>query len=205
MDLYKEILIKALGQQKMQITFPDLKMDINEILELHSYQALQKIKAIINDDSLTDSWVLYENRRNYLCIWRTGQQQRKPPRFRVISCLEWYLPLHDFWLHKKLWVPLQNKISTHFANSLLFLLPTSSRIKVQGIIPCCGNAAAYLPRVKRNFCSLPLAERLCTVLALPKSRHSIRREVQTPSVNRKYSVFPIHEMSLNVLLFIWYC
>ncbi len=39
----------------MQITFPDLKMDINEILELHSYQALQKIKAIINDDSLTDS------------------------------------------------------------------------------------------------------------------------------------------------------
>ena len=55
MDLYKEILIKALGQQKMQITFPDLKMDINEILELHSYQALQKIKAIINDDSLTDS------------------------------------------------------------------------------------------------------------------------------------------------------
>ena len=30
-------------------------MDINEILELHSYQALQKIKAIINDDSLTDS------------------------------------------------------------------------------------------------------------------------------------------------------
>ena len=33
MDLYKEILIKALGQQKMQITFPDLKMDINEILD----------------------------------------------------------------------------------------------------------------------------------------------------------------------------
>ena len=55
MQLYQEILTSILAKEKIEITFPNLKTNPTEIIESESYQALQKIKAIINDDSLTDS------------------------------------------------------------------------------------------------------------------------------------------------------
>ncbi len=55
MDLYKEILSNALSSEKIQITFPNLKISPTEIIESECYQALQKIKAIIQNDSLNDS------------------------------------------------------------------------------------------------------------------------------------------------------
>ena len=54
MDLYKEILSHALMQGEVTITFPGNTCDITKIVEGECYQALQKIKAIIQDDSLTD-------------------------------------------------------------------------------------------------------------------------------------------------------
>ncbi|MBR5022527.1 MAG: hypothetical protein IKY18_04940 [Oscillospiraceae bacterium] len=54
MDLYKEILSHALMQGEVKITFPGDACDITKIVESECYQALQKIKAIIQDDSLTD-------------------------------------------------------------------------------------------------------------------------------------------------------
>ena len=54
MQLYQEILA-ALAKEEVQITFPNLKINLTEIVESESYQALQKIKAVITDDSLTDS------------------------------------------------------------------------------------------------------------------------------------------------------
>lgn len=54
MDLYKEILSKVLENEEVNILFPNLKINATEIIELISYQALQKIKAIIEDDSLED-------------------------------------------------------------------------------------------------------------------------------------------------------
>ncbi len=54
MELYKEILAKALEKEDFQITFPDLKLDGERIIELKCYQALRQIKAIIADDSLED-------------------------------------------------------------------------------------------------------------------------------------------------------
>ena len=54
MELYKEILTHALSQQRAEIVFPDLRMDATQIVELECYRALQKIKAIIEDDSLDD-------------------------------------------------------------------------------------------------------------------------------------------------------
>jgi len=54
MDLYKELLIKVLAEQKIHIAVPDLHVNANEIVELQSFQMLQKIKAIINNDSLSD-------------------------------------------------------------------------------------------------------------------------------------------------------
>ena len=54
MELYKEILAQILSQQNTEILFPDLHMDATQIVELASYKALQKIKAVIEDDSLED-------------------------------------------------------------------------------------------------------------------------------------------------------
>ena len=55
MQLYQEILAAVLAKEKVQITFPNLNINLTEMIESESYQALQKIKAVITDDSLTDS------------------------------------------------------------------------------------------------------------------------------------------------------
>lgn len=55
MQLYQEILAAVLAKEELQITFPNLKLNTTEIIESESYHALQKIKAVITDDSLTDS------------------------------------------------------------------------------------------------------------------------------------------------------
>ena len=55
MQLYQEILAAALAKEELQITFPNLKLNTTEIIESESYHALQKIKAVVHDDSLTDS------------------------------------------------------------------------------------------------------------------------------------------------------
>lgn len=54
MELHKEILAQILSQQNVQIIFPDLQLDAAKIVELECYKALQKIKAVIEDDSLED-------------------------------------------------------------------------------------------------------------------------------------------------------
>lgn len=55
MNLYQEILIHALQKENICITFPDLRITPKEIIEMKCYQALQEIKAIIEDDSLKDN------------------------------------------------------------------------------------------------------------------------------------------------------
>ena len=55
MELYKEILAKVLATKEVKITFSDLQIDSKEIVEMQCYQALQKIKAVIQNDSLTDN------------------------------------------------------------------------------------------------------------------------------------------------------
>ena len=54
MNLYKEILAKALSQEEMHVAFPNLQLNASEIIELRCYKALQKIQAIIQNDSLSD-------------------------------------------------------------------------------------------------------------------------------------------------------
>ena len=55
MQLYQEILAAVLAKEEVQITFPNLNINLTEMIESESYQALQKIKAVITDDSLTGS------------------------------------------------------------------------------------------------------------------------------------------------------
>ena len=52
MELYKDILAHALMHADIKVTFPE--HDISEIVEGTCYRALNRIKAIIEDDSLED-------------------------------------------------------------------------------------------------------------------------------------------------------
>lgn len=54
MELYKNILSKILENEDVQIIFPNLKINPTEIINLESYKALNKIKKIIDDETLTD-------------------------------------------------------------------------------------------------------------------------------------------------------
>ena len=53
MELYKEILAQALMQGEVKITFSG-ECDPAKIVEGECYKALEKIKAVIQDDSLSD-------------------------------------------------------------------------------------------------------------------------------------------------------
>ena len=60
MELFQEILRHALANEKAQVSFPGLTdTDAKKIVELECYQALQKIKDILENDSLEDSECFY--------------------------------------------------------------------------------------------------------------------------------------------------
>lgn len=54
MELFTELLVKALENGRMEVTFPDMKLDPAELVELRSYAALCRIKSIVADDTLDD-------------------------------------------------------------------------------------------------------------------------------------------------------
>ena len=54
MELYKEILAHALAYGEIRVIFSGQEPDISKIVEQECYKALQKIKAIIEDDGLED-------------------------------------------------------------------------------------------------------------------------------------------------------
>lgn len=56
MELFQEILCHVLMAEKIQVSFPNLtNTDLTKIVELECYKALNKIKMILEDDSLEDS------------------------------------------------------------------------------------------------------------------------------------------------------
>lgn len=54
MELYKEILVKALEGENMEVFFPELKINPAQIVEGRCYQALNQIRDILRDDRLSD-------------------------------------------------------------------------------------------------------------------------------------------------------
>lgn len=54
MELYKEILIEALSKQKMEVHFPDLAEPPAEIVEGVCCRALECIRDILRDNTLSD-------------------------------------------------------------------------------------------------------------------------------------------------------
>ena len=68
MELYKELLINVLQNQKIEVSFPDLEMDVKKISELKCYQALCQIKEVLEDDTLEDS-ECFEKIERIVCIF----------------------------------------------------------------------------------------------------------------------------------------
>ena len=54
MDLYKELLVNTLAKEEMIVEFPNLKINAQDIIELQCYKILQKIKALVENNSLSD-------------------------------------------------------------------------------------------------------------------------------------------------------
>lgn len=55
MDLYKEIMIRVLEKHTAYVEFPTLKINAEKMVEQECYQALLKIKEIIQDENLNDA------------------------------------------------------------------------------------------------------------------------------------------------------
>lgn len=54
MELFKEILIRVLEKEEINIIFPNLKINIADIVEMQCYQTLRKIKTVVENDGLCD-------------------------------------------------------------------------------------------------------------------------------------------------------
>lgn len=54
MELCKEILIKLLENQNVQITFPAFEKEISKAIEKECYKMLNEIRDIVRDNSLND-------------------------------------------------------------------------------------------------------------------------------------------------------
>ena len=68
MELYKEILTKVLEKEKIEVTFPELNIDVKEIVELKCYDMLMKIKAVLEDQNLNDA-ECFEKIEKIVCIF----------------------------------------------------------------------------------------------------------------------------------------
>lgn len=68
MELYKELLLRALENGKISIQFTGAQVNLNEIIESKCYQILNKIKQIILDDTLDDK-ECFEQIEKIVCLF----------------------------------------------------------------------------------------------------------------------------------------
>ncbi len=54
MELYEEIILEFLRNEDVRVVFPKLYINPTEILKFESYKALERIKEIIEDDTIED-------------------------------------------------------------------------------------------------------------------------------------------------------
>lgn len=54
MELYRDMLCRILESEEYEIILPRWKINVEEMMELKCYQALNEIKKILEDESLDD-------------------------------------------------------------------------------------------------------------------------------------------------------
>ena len=67
MELWQDIFLKLLRDQKMEIAFPQMP-DMEELLTSECYRALQEIRNILKDDTLSDK-ECFEKIENIVCVF----------------------------------------------------------------------------------------------------------------------------------------
>ena len=68
MELYEELIIDALKNERVSVIFPDLKFNAKEIVESASYNALLKIKNILTNTNLSDR-ECFEKIEEIVCLF----------------------------------------------------------------------------------------------------------------------------------------
>ncbi len=54
MKMYEQILVKALENETVQVVFPNVKLNPTEIVQLNCYQAIEKIRDVLQNEDLED-------------------------------------------------------------------------------------------------------------------------------------------------------
>ena len=70
MDFYREIIINVLKDEDVKVSFPDLKLNAKEIVELECYKALKKIRRILSDRTLDDE-TCFEKIEEIVCVFES--------------------------------------------------------------------------------------------------------------------------------------
>lgn len=68
MELFIAILQKLFENEKVEVSFPNLKLDLNSVFEQECFKTLQKIKAAVEDESLDDS-ECFKKIEEIICIF----------------------------------------------------------------------------------------------------------------------------------------
>ena len=68
MELYEQILMQAFSPEHIQETVRDLSLSAKDLIEMRSYQALRKIKQIIDDDMIEDD-SCFEQIEQIICVF----------------------------------------------------------------------------------------------------------------------------------------
>jgi len=72
MELYKEILVHALAQQPAEVTFPGLELNAEKLVESVCYKTLERIRAVVQDDRLSDPECFYRVEEIVLALEDAG-------------------------------------------------------------------------------------------------------------------------------------
>ncbi len=68
MELYAEILKHILEKEEIHVTFPNLDVNTEKLVETASYQALMEIKQVLEDDTLSDE-ACFQKIEEIVCIF----------------------------------------------------------------------------------------------------------------------------------------
>ncbi len=70
MDFYREIIINVLKDEEVTVSFPNLKFNAKEIVELECYKAIKQIRSILDDDTLTDR-TCFKKIEEIVCVFES--------------------------------------------------------------------------------------------------------------------------------------
>ena len=60
MELFKEIILEGLKNEKIELSFPNVNIDIEKIVHDKAYKMLSLIKEILEDDNIPNDYYCIE-------------------------------------------------------------------------------------------------------------------------------------------------